>query len=288
LRLLALLLVLSLASCRTLGRRAPEGPTRAEPRPEQTDREPEASYQPPSPEVVAIIDSIRAVVRDSIAAAANDSIRAAAARDETVAAARRDSIEAAAQAAIAAGLRRDSIAAVMRRDSIAAAAQDSIAAIARRDSIAAVVRSDSIAAVIRLDSIAADFRRDSIAAAIEEARVAKPISEDLEELRELGPSYIPYDEGPRVVWDTESQANLTKALLPIVRAEDLVARTRAYFWLLVRADGTVDQTVLQTSSGNASFDARAAEVARQLLFRPAVRAGRAVPTWVVRDISLLM
>jgi len=251
----------------------------------RTERTPDDSYQPPSPEVAAIIDSIRAVVRDSIAAAANDSIRTAALRDEAIAAARRDSIEAAAQDAIAAALRRDSIVAIMRRYSIEAAARDTIAAMARRDSIAAF-RSDSIATFQR-DSIAV-FRQDSIAAAIEAARTAEPINEDLEVLRELGPSYIPYDEGPRTVWDTESQANVTKALLPVVRSEDLEARTRAYFWLLVRADGTVAETVLQTSSGNAPFDARAEDVARQLLFRPAMRGGRAVPTWVVRDISLVM
>ncbi len=314
LRLLAILLVVSLASCRTALRRPPAPTVSPSTPPVQTEPDPDVSYEPPSPAVAAIIDSIRAAVRDSIAAASGESIQAAARREEAAAAARRDSIEAAEQASIAEGLRRDSIAAAARRDSIEAAARDlaaaaarrdSAAAAARRDSVAAAARRDSVAAVARRDSITAAFRRDSvaaalqdslaavtlrdsIAAAIEEARAAAPVSEDLDVLRNLGPSYIPYDESPLPVWDTETQANVTKALLPVVRAESLEARTRAYFWLLIRADGTVDQTVLQTSSGNASFDATAEVVAKTLLFRPAMRAGRAVPTWVVRNVSLVM
>lgn len=304
-RLLAILLVVSLASCRTALRRPPGPTVSPSTPPAQTEPDPDVSYEPPSPAVAAIIDSIRAAVRDSIAAASGESMQAAARREEAAAAARRDSIEAAEQASIAEGLRRDSIAAAARRDSIEAAARASAAAAARRDSAAAAARRDSVAAVARRDSITAAFRRDSvaaalqdslaavtlrdsIAAAIEEARAAAPVSEDLDVLRNLGPSYIPYDESPLPVWDTETQANVTKALLPVVRAESLEARTRAYFWLLIRADGTVDQTVLQTSSGNASFDATAEVVAKTLLFRPAMRAGRAVPTWIVRNVSLVM
>jgi len=132
------------------------------------------------------------------------------------------------------------------------------------------------------DTIAEAARLDSI------ARQLLPVTEELAELRALGPSYIPYDRGPRPVWDTEMQAKVTTTLLPVIRAEELVARTRAYFWLLVRADGTVDEVVLQTSSGSSAFDEAAARVARALLFAPAIRGQRAVPTWVVRDVSLIM
>ncbi len=274
--------LLLVPACRSLGRRAPPREPVRNTQPAGTaEEQAESGSDPRAAEtgalragqtadsvptaIAAIIDSIEAVVRDSVASAR---------RDSTVAAARRDSIAAAT------------------RDSIAAAARDSTAAAARRDSIAAVARRDSIEAAIR-DSAAASTRRDSIAQAarldsLAQAQASAPITEDLATLRALGPSYIPYDRGPRPVWDTEMQARVTTTLLPVIRAEELVARTRAYFWLLVRADGTVDQVVLQTSSGSDAFDEAAARLAREMLFAPAIRGGRAVPTWVVRDVSLIM
>lgn len=111
---------------------------------------------------------------------------------------------------------------------------------------------------------------------------------DLEELRALGPTYIPYDRAPKLQWDTESEATLRKQLLPVLRERDLAARTRAIFWLLVGPDGHVAETVVQTSSGSGPFDEAAAEVARALRFSPAVRAERPVATWILQEVSLLM
>ncbi|MCG8466678.1 MAG: TonB family protein [Gemmatimonadetes bacterium] len=250
-------LILGAAGCRTMVR-TPAQQTPPPPPPAQAEGQTPLPDDEPSPEVAAIIDSIRIAVRDSIEAAAR--------RDSIVAAARRDSIQAAA---------RDSAAAAARRDSIDAAA--------RRDSIAAQARRDSIAVAAR-DSIREAAIRDSI----EAVRAATPAPADLETLRELGPAYIPYDESPVAVWDTERQANLTTTLLPVVRSEGLEARTRTYLWLLVTAEGRVDRVVIQTSSGSDAFDARARDFALRMEFRPARRGGRAVPAWVVRDISLVM
>jgi len=308
---LALAVVLT-ASCRRL------------PPPEQVRREPdrdvttdtreaggadEAARRPSneaalSPRAAAIIDSIEAAVRDSFAAlrdsltavSVRDSIaRAEAARQDSIARAeeaRQDSIQAVLDAA-----RRDSIAAVAeaaRQDSIAAAEaarQDSIAeaaAMARQDSIARAeqARQDSIARAQALaDSIAAVIetaRRDSITAAMAAATM------DVDRLRELGPSYIPYDEGPRVVWDTETQAQLSVALLPVLREQSLPARTKTTFWVLITVDGRVADAVVQTSSGSAAFDQAAAAFTETLRFSPAIRAGRPVPAWVLREISMLM
>ncbi|MGH7541158.1 MAG: energy transducer TonB, partial [Gemmatimonadota bacterium] len=108
------------------------------------------------------------------------------------------------------------------------------------------------------------------------------------ELLESGPSYVPHDESPRTVWDADSQAMLTRTLLPVLRRDGLPARIQARLWLLIRSDGTVADAVLQTSSGHEAFDEAAGEVARRLRFVPARRAGQPVATWVVRAISLLM
>ncbi|WP_420633140.1 energy transducer TonB [Candidatus Palauibacter sp.] len=223
------------------------------------------------PEVAAIIDSIEAAVQDSIAEAA---------RRDSIAVARRDSLEAVRQARIAAAARRDSIAAA-RRDSIAAARRDSIAAVrraaARLDSIAAAERDSLVVAALR-DSLAAVARRDSLASP----------ETALERLRTAGPEYVSYDEGARLVWDTEAEALLATTLLPVIRAEGLDADVTTNLWLLVRSNGRVEATVVQTSSGNSTFDSVAGRAARALVFAPALRDGRAVPIWVLREVSLLM
>ena len=202
-------------------------------------------------------------------------------------------IEAARQDSIARALReaarRDSIARAereaARRDSIARAEQ---AAAARRDSILeaerAAARRDSLEAA-RRDSLIAAARRDSLAS-IEMARAAA--AAELAELRESGPVYVASEEPARLVWDTDAEATLATTLLPVIRAEGLDANIAASIWILVRADGRVEATAIQTSSGDQAFDAAAARAARALLFAPALRAGRAAPVWVLREISLLM
>lgn len=210
-------------------------------------------------------------------AARQDSI----ARAEQAAAARRDSILAAEREAA----RQDSIARAQRE----AARQDSIArAAARRDSILAAereaARQDSLEAA-RRDSLIAAARRDSIAS-IEAARAAA--AAELAELRESGPVFVPHDEPPRLVWDTEAEAALATTLLPVIRGEGLDPNIAASIWLLVRTDGRVEATAIQTSSGDGAFDAAAVRAARGLLFAPALRGGRAAPVWVLREISLLM
>ncbi len=113
-------------------------------------------------------------------------------------------------------------------------------------------------------------------------------SEEVQELRALGPAFIPFDQGPETIWNTDAQAMLTRTLLPVLRAEGLSARTSAIYWVLIREDGTAAEVVVQTSSGNEAFDLAGMEVIRRLDFLPAFRSNRPVPSWVVREISLLM
>ena len=226
-----------------------------------------------SPEVAAITDSSETAVEDSIQERVTEP---AAPSREAVAAARRDSVLAAA--------RRISRAVVARRDSLEAAARGDPAseesAAVTRDSAGAIARPDSLVLRALVDSIAAEARRESAGQPDTEA--------ELEQLRVSGPTYVSYDEGPRLVWDTEAEAQLATTLLPVIRSEDLDADTAAILWLLVRADGRVDATVVQTSSGNSAFDAAAGRAASGLIFAPALRDGRAVPLWILREISLLM
>lgn len=219
------------------------------------------------------------VVSDSAAAEAaqQDSIATAAARQDSILAAER---EAARQDSIARAQRE-----AARRDSIARAER---AEAARRDSILAAereaARRDSLEAA-RRDSLIAAARRDSIAS-IEAARAAA--AAELAQLRESGPVYVAHDEAPRLVWDTEAEAALATTLLPVIRGERLDPNISASIWLLVRTDGRVEATAIQTSSGDGAFDAAAVRAARGLLFAPALRGGRAAPVWVLREISLLM
>ncbi|WP_419861658.1 energy transducer TonB [Candidatus Palauibacter sp.] len=225
------------------------------------------------------------VASDSAAARQDSIARAAARRDSILAAereaARQDSIARAQREAA----RQDSIARAQRE----AARQDSIArAAARRDSILAAereaARRDSLEAA-RRDSLIAAARRDSIAS-IEAARAAA--AAELAELRESGPVFVPHDEAPRLVWDTEAEAALATTLLPVIRGERLDPNISASIWLLVRTDGRVEATAIQTASGDGAFDAAAVRAARGLLFAPALRGGRVAPVWVLREISLLM
>ena len=220
-----------------------------------------------SPPAAAIIDAIEAAVADSVAEAALEPV--APSRDE-VAAARRDSMLAAA--------RRVARAVSARRDSIADAE-------ARRDSIAAVAAAAADSTAARDDADPPDSTTEAGAAG--PAAVPDPDAE-LTQLRESGPTYTAYDEGPRLVWDTDAEARLATTLLPVIRAEDLDADTSANLWLLVRSDGRVDARTVQRSSGSAAFDAAAERAAAALIFAPALREGRAVPLWIVREISLLM
>ncbi|WP_419943046.1 energy transducer TonB [Candidatus Palauibacter sp.] len=239
---------------------AQEPPETTEQAPPPAPEEPEEGFV--SPETAAIVDSIEAAVADSIEGGGRDSVTAVS--REAGAAARRDSMLAAA--------RRISRSVAARRDSLAAAA-------GRRDSLATATRGDSLATAQR-DSIAAAALRDSAAGPDAET--------ELEQLRASGPTYFSYDEGPRLVWDTEAEALLATTLLPVIRAEELDANTAANLWLLVRADGRVDAGVVQTSSDNSAFDAAAERAARSLIFAPALRDGRAVPLWILREISLLI
>ena len=281
-RVLAVILATpAIASCFLPRMMQPPEPAPAPPAealPPRSEVEPDEGFV--SPETAAIIDSIEAAVADSIEGGGRDSVTAVS--REAGAAARRDSMLAAARRiSRSVAARRDSIAAAGRRDSATAAAaalRDSTTA-GRRDSLATATRGDSLAAAQR-DSIAAAALRDSAAGPDAET--------ELEQLRASGPTYISYDEGPRLVWDTEAEALLATTLLPVIRAEELDANTAANLWLLVRADGRVDASVVQTSSDNSAFDAAAERAARSLIFAPALRDGRAVPLWILREISLLI
>ncbi|MFV1987099.1 MAG: TonB family protein, partial [Gemmatimonadota bacterium] len=150
---------------------------------------------------------------------------------------------------------------------------------------------DSLDLVAREDSIvAARIAAAAVASAVITADGTSPSEavEDLETLRALGPSYIPYDDGPKTIWTTETQATLSKTLLPVLREESLPATTRSIFWVLISREGHPEEIQIQTSSGNETFDRAAESFLEQLRFIPAIRTNRAVASWVLREISILM
>lgn len=240
---------------------------------------------------IARADSIAEAARqDSLAAAARaDSIARAEAVQDSIDAARQDSIrlaEAAVAAAAAAALetaRQDSIFEAVRQDSIDAAQADSIAASIRRDSLEAVALADSLRSAEAAAAVGAVAGTASDPEAVEASA-----TDDLETLRELGPSYIPYDQGPETIWDTETQATLSKTLLPVLRAESLPATTKTIFWVLISREGAPVETRIQTASGSEAFDAAARSFLEGLTFLPAIRSNRPVASWVLREISILM
>lgn len=121
-----------------------------------------------------------------------------------------------------------------------------------------------------------------------DAAVAEGAWRETERLKEAGPSYTPYDRGPRQVWDDEAQRALVEVLAPVVEAQRLPVNTRTLVWTLVGPDGRVADAVVQTSSGNGAFDRASVQLAKRLRFRPATAEGGAIPVWVIREVSLMM
>ena len=244
----------------------------AEPPPTEPQAPPTADQAPPTPaaEQNPGAPEEPPAVRDSIEEQATEPT---APSREAVAAARRDSVLAAA--------RRITRAVTARRDSIAAAE--------RTDPQGAERPGDVLDAPVGPDAQPPDTSADSLTATASPDTDTGPDAEtELQRLRDAGPTYVSYEEGPRLVWDTEAEAQVATTLLPVIRAEELDANTAANYWLLVRSDGRVDAFFLHTSSGNSAFDSAAGRAALGLLFAPALRDGRPAPLWILREISLLM
>ena len=271
--LVSLLAAVSVASCFLPRMNQPPEPPTDSPAAQVADDTAGAEPPPSPPEEQNRGESEGPpAVRDSIEEQATEP---AAPSREVLAAARRDSVLAAA--------RRVTRAVTARRDSIAAAERTDPPGAERLDA------DDPLDASVRPDAQAPDASADSLTApAPPDAETGTDAETELQRLRDSGPTYISYDEGPRLVWDTEAEAQVATTLLPVIRAEELDANTAANYWLLVRSDGRVDAFFLHTSSGNFAFDSAAGRAALGLLFAPALRDGRPAPLWILREISLLM
>lgn len=110
----------------------------------------------------------------------------------------------------------------------------------------------------------------------------------VEGLREAGPTYLEYDQGP-VLERSDRLTNLLESrLLPVIEEQDLSPRISTLFWVLVDEDGTVADALVHTTSTVEAFDEAAAEVARSLKYEPARRSDERVPVWVLTRVHLLM
>lgn len=108
------------------------------------------------------------------------------------------------------------------------------------------------------------------------------------ELRQAGPTYVAYDDGPVLRRSDHLTGLLEDHLLPVIEEEDLPLRTSTLFWVLVTAEGGVADVELHTSSPAEAFDRAAAEVARRLEYEPARRNGRPLPVWILTRVHLRM
>lgn len=108
------------------------------------------------------------------------------------------------------------------------------------------------------------------------------------ELREAGPTYVAYDDGPVLRRSDRLTGLLEVHLLPVIEERDLPLRTSTLFWVLVTAQGDVAEVELHTSSSVEAFDRAATEVARRLEYEPARRNGRPLPVWILSRVHLRM
>lgn len=110
-----------------------------------------------------------------------------------------------------------------------------------------------------------------------------------EVLKEMGPTYTPYDISPGLLPGDWLTNLLSDTLAPVVdRHDELSVRDFALFWVLVDTDGTVRDAVLHTTSDSEAFDTAARAVAQRLRYRPAMAEDEPVPVWILARVSLLM
>jgi TonB family protein len=116
----------------------------------------------------------------------------------------------------------------------------------------------------------------------------REIPTTVEGLRDAGPTFMEYDQGPVLERSARLTNLLESRLLPVIEEHDLSPRISTLFWVLVDEDGTVADALVHTTSTVEAFDEAAAEVARSLEYEPARRAGERVPVWVLTRVHLLM
>jgi TonB family protein len=97
------------------------------------------------------------------------------------------------------------------------------------------------------------------------------------------PTFTPYTVAPDLVNRTQVQAALQAAYPPLLRDAGIGGTARV--WFFIDAEGTVQDTRIDQSSGHAAIDDAALEVASEMRFSPALNRDQPVPVWVAFPIT---
>lgn len=97
------------------------------------------------------------------------------------------------------------------------------------------------------------------------------------------PSFIPRDVDPRLRNGGEIQELLQRLYPPNLKEAGIGGRV--VLWLFVDANGEVQQTQVQQSSGYDAFDQAAAQVAQNMDFAPAVNQDKPIGVWINQPIN---
>lgn len=92
------------------------------------------------------------------------------------------------------------------------------------------------------------------------------------------PTFVAYDTPPVLENGGEIQQVLMRAYPSELKNAGIGGRVE--MWLYVDLSGAVTNHELKTSSGNEALDRAAAEVVRQMRFRPARNRGEPTAVWV--------
>lgn len=100
---------------------------------------------------------------------------------------------------------------------------------------------------------------------------------------EAGPTFTPYTVAPFLRNARDVARTLAREYPPQLRSAAIGGGV--LLWLFIDDTGTVQETVLKTSSGFDALDAAAMRVAMTMEFSPAVNRDRKVPVWVAIPVD---
>jgi protein TonB len=100
---------------------------------------------------------------------------------------------------------------------------------------------------------------------------------------EAAPTFTPYTVAPFLKNGRDVARTLSREYPPQLRSAAIGGRV--LLWLFIDDTGTVEETVLKTSSGFEALDAAAMRIAMTMEFSPAINRDRKVPVWVAIPVD---
>jgi TonB family protein len=97
------------------------------------------------------------------------------------------------------------------------------------------------------------------------------------------PQFTPYTVAPTILNRDEVQRAMIREYPDRLREAGIGGTVRVYFF--IRDDGTVGNTLIDTSSGNEALDQTALRIAGVYRFSPALDRDQRVPVWVSFPIT---